>query len=351
MTSGRVLILGLGDLGQRIALGLVRGRASELVLVGRDASASAGLARLVGACGTVPVRHGAVDALALTSLRGLLERERPDLVVQCASLLSPWAVFERATEAAQVVRTAGFGLQLCAHLPVVHNVMRAVRASALPCPVVNCSYPDVTNAVLAAQGLAPSTGIGNAGMVLSLAAPVLAGVRHPRLFAHHAHVGPAAQATAAVDIPPPRLFDSDTELDGAALLSCGASIPMTRALNALSATHAVDVVNAMLPGAAPWTTSAPGPLGLPGGWPVRIHAGSIELDLPPGINIADMLPYQHACARADGIEAIGEDGSVHFTSRLRAGLPARWRKLAEPLVPDQALERHAMLTAMLAALS
>jgi hypothetical protein len=107
----------------------------------------------------------------------------------------------------------------------------------------------------------------------------------------------------------------------------------------------------MLPGAAPWTTSAPGPLGLPGGWPVRIEAGRIALDLPAGVTVGDMLPCQHAWARADGIEAIAADGTVHFTEHLRATLPPPWRSLAEPLAPDEAQARHAQLVAMLAALS
>lgn len=353
----KVLILGLGDLGKRIAFGLARAGTANVVAAGRNAAHGAALARLASACARAPgsgdsaaaspaVRYAHVDALDAHALRGLLERERPDLIVQCCSLLSPWALFERTDPLAAALLSAGFALQLPAQLPVIHNLMRVLAEAGLPCPVINCSYPDVTNTILAALDLAPAIGIGNAGMVRALAPAALAqpDAGPLRLFAHHAHVGAAVrgQQDWLGTTPPPRVFLGDMEIPAAPLFA-GEPLPQDKELNALSAAHALDIIDAMLPGAAPLYTSAPGPLGLPGGWPVRITPGHIDLDLPAGICTADVVPFQRDCARGDGVERIDADGTVHFTDRLRERVPARWRALAEPLVPAQALQRCQLL--------
>lgn len=349
MPNRKVLIIGLGDLGARIASGLSRaGTATDVVVASRNATRGSAFARLASACGRVPVRFVSVDALDLDSLNTLIGEERPDLIVQCASLLSPWALFERADPMATPLREAGFALQLPAQLPAVHKVMQSVAATGVRCPVINCSYPDVTNAVLAALGLAPTIGIGNAGMVRALAAADVDDTAPLRLFAHHAHVGAVVCADRARlgDMPLPLLYHGDTALS-ADMLFAGAPIPQDKELNALSAAHALDIIEALLPGGTPLRTSAPGPLGLAGGWPVRIEPGHVTLDLPTGTSASDFVAFQQQSARRDGVERIDADGTVHFTDSLRERLPSRWRRLGDPLPPSEAHARHLLLLAAL----
>ena len=47
------------------------------------------------------------------------------------------------------------------HLVLVRRLMQATRAADFKGAVVNASYPDVTHAALAAEGLSPLVGIGN----------------------------------------------------------------------------------------------------------------------------------------------------------------------------------------------
>lgn len=343
MPETTILILGLGDLGRRIALGLSRStRVSHIVLASRHASTAGAQARLVGACSAISVRAATVDGLDSEALRVLIEREQPDLVVQCASLMSPWALHERSDGLAGAMRAGGFALQLPAQLPVITALMRAVRASGRLCPVVNCSFPDVTHPILAAQGLAPTIGIGNAGMILGLARAALGlPPQRLRVLAHHAHVAAVACAERArLRAPGPRVFVGEHEMPDPGFLFEGPPIALNRELNALSAAHALAIIDAMLPGGAPLATAAPGPLSLPGGWPIRIDDGHITLDLPQSVDQAECIAFQHTCARADGIEHIASDGTVHFTDQLKECLPAAWRHLALPLEPDAALERH-----------
>ena len=84
---------------------------------------------------------------------------------------------------------------------------------------------------------------------------------------------------------------------------------------------------------------APGPDGLPGGYPVRVYGDAIELALPEGVTYNDALAINEAAQRRDGIEQIEDDGTVVFTEEavriMRENLGYDCPKLA----PDEDLER------------
>src|SRR5262249_17851213 len=86
----RVVIIGLGDLGRRIALGLAnRSEIGEILFLTRN-KAAASVSSLISGCGNVTARFEPIDALDTDALAEVLYRERPSLIVQCACLLSPW---------------------------------------------------------------------------------------------------------------------------------------------------------------------------------------------------------------------------------------------------------------------
>src|SRR5262245_6577628 len=148
--SARVLLVGLGDLGKRLAFGLASlPEVGELVLAGRAREEGPPSAALLATCGTARVRFAPLDAGDLPAVERLLRQERPDLVVQCASAFSPWLTSDRDDPAAAALERAGFALQLPAQLPLVRTLMRALAATGLEAPVVNCSYPDMTHPILA----------------------------------------------------------------------------------------------------------------------------------------------------------------------------------------------------------
>ena len=61
-------------------------------------------------------------------------------------------------------------------------------------------------------------------------------------------------------------------------------------LGRTEAAAAVEAIGTLLPGAAPARLSVPGPLGLPGGFPVRVDDGEVSLDLPAGQPFDDPGP-------------------------------------------------------------
>lgn len=346
--QGRILLIGLGDLGRRLALGLAaRGELAEIVVAARRRPDGAAFAALAGACGSVPVRFAELDVLDVDAVAARLREDAPDLVVQCAALCSPWATLTE--RAARVLRASGFAINLPAQLPAVLAVMRAARAVGFSGPVVNCSFPDVTHPILAKLGLAPTIGIGNVGMIAATVRHALRQAGRPsdriRVLAHHSHVTAAMtrERSLVAAGPHPRVFVDEAGTAEDDLVYRGPPLASSRELNALSAAHGLDVITALLPGGRPLSTSAPGPSGLPGGWPVRIADGRVELDLPPTLTREAALRDCEAAAAGDGVAQIADDGTVHFTHAAQRAVESLSIELAAPLAPDACLARFALL--------
>ena len=58
----------------------------------------------------------------------------------------------------------------------------------------------------------------------------------------------------------------------------------------------------------------PAPDGRPGGYPVRISAGGVTLDLPGGVPEPEAIAINATAARWDGIEQIDGEGTMTFTA-------------------------------------
>jgi hypothetical protein len=375
--SARVLLVGLGDLGRRQAFGLADlPEVGELVLAGRSHGEGPAFAALVAACGTARVRFEPLDAADEGAVEALLRRERPDLIVQSATLLSPWLLPDRNDPAALALLSAGFALQLPAQLPLLRKLMRAAATVGLTAPVVNGSYPDMTHPILACEGLAPTLGIGNAGMIRARVCAALRscgeprrergkthsspesftplppgegpGVRAPvRVIAHHAHITAVMLSRPPVDPDArPRVYLGEEGERADDLAYAEPPLQSERGLNALPAASALPLLRALL-GGPPVRTSAPAPFGLPGGFPVRVAEGKVELDLPPGVDQEEAVAFQWRSARLDGVASVEPDGTVHFTEQARQALAPFDPELAEPLAPGNAEERFRRLVRLL----
>jgi hypothetical protein len=347
----KLIIFGGGNLALRVLTLLPAVTAlREVLLVTRDAARGEPLTRLFNGCLPVVVRHAVLDLRDARGVAAILGRERPDIVFHAASMLSPWLLPEIDSPLSLALRSAGFGLMLPAQLPLIRQVMRAVSDLGLDCPVVNASYPDATHPVLAAEGLQPTIGVGNAGMLYDTLRGALRSREMnvmPRLFAHHAQVTPFARHTSYAPGEAPWLFLDDQPTSIARFVD--GPLPPGRILNALTAAHAVAIISGLLGDGTGLRTSAPGPLGLPGGWPVLVSCGSVVLDLPPNVDIESGLAYQARAAVGDGIAAIEADGTVHFTQAAQASLATHAPSLSEPLSRSGEVRRLAELTERLAA--
>jgi len=65
-------------------------------------------------------------------------------------------------------------------------------------------------------------------------------------------------------------------------------------------------------------THAPGPCGLPGGYPIRLGAKSAEVVLPEGLTLEEAIKIKLESLKCEGIEEIKDDGTVVITDEGRA---------------------------------
>jgi hypothetical protein len=338
-------LIGAGDLAFRIAERLTFA-GFDVVLAGRLTVQRWANAALLDAGGSARVRLVQLDALDEAQVVRFLDSERPDVVVQCGSLLSPWLLAKRGDTQAAAFLAAGFAAQLPAQLPIVHCVMRAIHESSCSAPVVNASYPDVTHPILERLGLAPAVGLGNATMIwLRVRAALrdsLPAEPAVRVFAHHAHVFGCMRSEPPEFARLPRVYVGDTCERRDELAYAGPALAAGSGLNVLTACAAIPLLKALLT-EVPVRLSAPAPLGLPGGYPIEISRKRLVLDLPPGVSADEAIAYQTACAEYDGIERIETDGTVVFSKSTRNALQEIDPRLAEPLNPHEARARFELI--------
>jgi hypothetical protein len=164
------------------------------------------------------------------------------------------------------------------------------------------------------QGIPVTCGVGN---VATLAAALQAALGLPdqtrlRLIAHHAHLhaGDTDEAPAWLDESP--IADVST------LLAAQRSVDRAAA-NRVTGHTAALLLHALLTG-ADVDTHAPGPNGLPGGYPVRLHGGAVSLRLPNGVSEAEAIAANERAAARDGVRnpATALDKLLDLRAELRA---------------------------------
>ena len=354
--GGRILIIGVGNAGLKIADGLARsGQVAELILADISPEGGPHIAGMLDSCYDSDVKFFEVDGLQQNKIEKLLRREKPDVVVQSASLTSPWAMHGRTDKIATALSQAGLGVQLPAQLPILSRVMKAIREVGYDGPVANLSFPDVNHAILDRFGLAPTIGLGNVSIShLRVRTTLRKNLDHAdfgtdafpliRLIGHHHQVYGVMQAERPDDPGEYcRVYLGEEGRRADELAYQGYPITPGIDFNIITAAAALPVILALLPGAEPLRFSAPAPKGLPGGYPVVIDGGNVELDLPENEDLQEIVDFQWQLARHDGVEEITEDGTILFTDKAKQAIKNIDPTLCEPLILAECLPRWLLL--------
>jgi hypothetical protein len=223
--------------------------------------------------------------------------------------------------------------------------MRAHANLGMSCPVINCSFPDVSHPILWRLALAPTAGIGNVAMIARHLEEARGkpGKGSLRIIAHHAHVTPFLTGTHAGPALPLPIAEENGERLTEKDLVTGSELLPGRHFNYLTAVTAIPLVTGLLDASISIRTHAPGVLGLPGGYPITVRRKSIELELPAGISRDEAVAFNNVCARADGVERIESDGTLVYTEDARRMAKPFCAELAEPLSPKDLESRLGVL--------
>lgn len=329
-----VLLAGTGLFAARIAFDLAATTKEPLAIViaGRNAarrdwltSAANARARIFGS----PARFAGedVDLLAPGAADRLVETTAPRVIVQAASAQAS-AVIARSGDAwSRLVAEGGLSATALTQSQITMAMARANTRAGSRAALINCAFPDVVNAMVAAQGHAILSGMGNVGILSSVFAGALdLDPARLKVLAHYQTLAPFRRAPGdRAGARAPRVWIDGREIEDVFARFAGVKLTPEPVIDISGATG-VPLIQALCAG-APWRGHLPGPEGLPGGYPVIVSEARAALDLPNGLTRGEAIAWNAAFEASGGL-IVEADGAVRFCGRLRELLDARAPDLA-----------------------
>jgi hypothetical protein len=348
-----VMVVGLGGLGRQVLqLLATKPEIDRIICAGRNEQFGTAFSHLVTAGamaqGFDPVIEFVhLDLNNLEQVAETVQRVSPAVIFSTATHMSPWATARLPLEANMALYPAGFGVWLPVHLALTLNLMKALKLSDFKGITLTAPFPDVVNCMLGKIGLAPTSGIGNVDLfipkVTRLASEELgvsAGEIAVQMVAHHALM-PTVMGLGGEQAPPYHLAvacsgrDVTDTIQPDQLLTKPLPLIAGEETNFVTASSAARLILAFL---SPTDTflHAPAPLGLPGGYPVKVSSQGIEPAPIRGVSLAEAIDINIRSHPFDGVERIEDDGTAVFTDAAVSALNAVFNIQCDRLHPNDA---------------
>lgn len=333
MASNTIMIFGLGDLGGHVLEFLARvPRIPKIVTV--DINEDWGIRKtnsaILGASqfGLYPeIEFVPQDVNDVEATAKLIRDVRPAIVYNSMTLFSWWVITQLPPDAYKAIDAARYAPWFPVHFVPAWKLMQAVQRSGESPHVVNAAFPDLVNPVLAKIGLAPTVGIGNvdnavcslrltAARILSVPLRSIAAyLVAPHYVSYYlSRFGTTGGAPVYLKV----LADDREVTSAIGAERLFADVPVTARRTGGIHGHPVvaSSVCKIILGIAFDTGEighAPGPNGLPGGYPVRLSANGAEVFLPEGLSLEEAVRINNEGQVFDGVESIEADGTVVLT--------------------------------------
>ena len=356
MGDGRatILIFGSGHFAGRMAMDLAATAAQPVTIAvaGRNVERlqwleTAGNARaaLFGRPARIVTQR--VDLAVANAAAEVIAALAPQVVVQAASFQTGNVISNQGNAWTRLVAEGGLSATAVLQAPLSVEVARAVKAVRPQAAFINCCFADVVNPLIAALDLPITCGVGNVAILANafsgalavdsrmthvlIGEPVSTSPGHAlapgrlKVLAHYQNLGPWRQPAAARGGRSARVWLDDKEI--ADVYAQFSRVQLTRepAIE-ISGASGVPLMLAMAQG-QDWVGHVPGPHGLPGGYPVRLRSGALDLDLPPALTRAAAIAWNLAYEEESGL-VVGADGQANYTGRLRDLLALHSKSLA-----------------------
>jgi hypothetical protein len=327
-----IIIFGTGNFASRIICDMAATAAepTSVLIAGRNADRLAWLTTAANARAVMfgrPARFAAhqIDLAGAAAAADVIGAAQPSVVVQAASLQSSTVISSHGNAWTRLVAEGGLSATAVLQAPLSVAVARAISEVCPGCRLINCCFPDVVNPLIAALELPITCGVGN----VAILANAFAGTfpeRSLRVLAHYQHLAPWRRPAATRSGEGARVWIDDVEVADVFARFAGVRLTVEPAIE-ISGGSGVPLMLALLHG-RDWSGHAPGPLGLPGGYPVALRAGKLALDLPPALTSAEAISWNARFEEHNGL-VVGADGRARYTGALRARLAALSAELAD----------------------
>lgn len=322
MTGPTVLVTGTGAFAARIVLDLAAtaARPVRVVIAGRNRERLGWLATAASARAAIFARPASfatheADLLGEGAADAMLGAIRPAVVVQAASVQTSSVIASTGNAWSRLVAEGGLSATAVFQAVLSLRVAAAITRLGVDAPLINCSFPDVVNGIIRALGHRVACGIGNVAILSNVFAAARAvPASRLKVLAHYQTLAAWRRAPESRSGPAPRVWIDGIEVDD--VFGAFQSVKLTpEPVIDISGASGVPLILAMTAGEE-WRGHVPGPEGLPGGYPVRLADGALNLDLPPGLDRAAAIAWNARFEEANGL-VVGADGTARYTGVLR----------------------------------
>jgi len=335
MEKGGIMIVGLGDLAGWVLEFLARLPGIKRIVVG-DINEEWGIQKvnsaIIGASqlNLFPQIHfRRMDVNDIQGMAAILREEEPEVIYNSTTLQSWWVITQLPKALYQEIDEARYGPWFPMHFVLTHKLMLAIQAAGIKTLVANAAFPDAVNPALARLGLTPTVGVGNIdNLVPSLRLAVSRKLNVPLpsislfLVAPHffsyftSRFGHTAGCPYLLKV---MVYDKDVtpQLNSDELwkdLIKYARRPGSLKAHPVVAASVVKIIRGLLHDTREFG-HAPGPNGLPGGYPILISSSGVEVVLPEGVTLEEAVKLNNEAQKFDGIEEIRKDGTVVITDK------------------------------------
>ncbi len=353
MTVGnKVMIFGIGDLGGWVMEFLAR-RQGVTEIIACDKREDWGSRKVnVVAAGSgaegynKTLKFEQCDVSDIDRTAELINKYKPDLIYSGMTLMS-WTVatFFPKDVHEETKKIAGTIIPM--HLTLIYRLMQAVKKSGTSPVVLNNSWPDIVNPMLWNAGLRVLVGGGNLdNIVLEIKRKISVKENVPisavTVYYIAEHVTNVMGTRTGIPYYLKILLgdkDITSEYDADSLISDRLMAPCPPAwiswiIHPEVAASTVRNIMAIINDTNELAHS-PGPKGLIGGYPFRIGAKGIKIELPEGVTLEQAIKINADAAKYEGVEEIKEDGTLVVTdegyriAKKLLGIDCRQIKVAD----------------------
>jgi len=329
------MMVGLGDLGGHVLEMLARAPGSRKIITADINEDWAYRKTNITAFGASQLGHYPelefvkIDLYNIDQSAEIISKYKPEVIYSAVSLQSWWVINTLPKEVFEELDIARFGPWLPMHLTLVYKLMQAVKQTGLDIKVINSAFPDATHTILDKVGLAPTIGIGNvANPVPGIRSSIAYRLGRPMkdvtvyFFAQHyvSHYLPRFGTAGGAPYYLKAVVDGEDVTNDVNMEEVFADIPTRfrrsggREGQILTASSAAGITLAVTDDTGDFM-HAPGPLGLPGGYPVRVNRDGGKVVLPKGLTMEEAVRINEERQSYDGIDKIDDEGTVTYAEK------------------------------------